>query len=254
MPGSRIGHHVPIVWTETDVAAQLPSVHDPPDPNKTWRESASLHDTTAHDQPENLMRIGIFGGAFDPVHNGHLLLAEQCREQCELDEVWFVPTRVPPHKPNTLSPGRVRVEMLELATAGILEFLVKRIELDRDDVSWTVDTLRSIRESNPDDELFLLIGGDTLNDLRTWREPEAIANLATIVAVNRSGIVESEADAVDASLLDRVRHVTMPGVALSATAIRDRVRAGRSIRFLVPRAVEQLIRERKLYAVQETPS
>lgn len=200
------------------------------------------------------MRIGIFGGAFDPVHNGHLLLAEQCREQCELDEVWFVPTRVPPHKPNTLSPGRVRVEMLELATAGIREFLVKRIELDRDDVSWTVDTLRSIRESNPDDELFLLIGGDSLNDLLTWREPEAIADLATIVAINRSGIAESKADAVDASLLHRVRHVTMPGIALSATEIRDRVRAGRSIRFLVPRAVEQLIRERELYAVQETPS
>jgi nicotinate-nucleotide adenylyltransferase len=200
------------------------------------------------------MKIGIFGGAFDPVHNGHLLLAEQCREQCELDEVWFVPTRVPPHKPDTLSPGRLRVEMLELATAGIPEFLVKRIELDRDEVSWTVDTLRGIRETNPDDELFLLIGADSLNDLRTWREPEAIADLATIVAVNRGGIVESKTDAVDASIRDRVRHVTMTGVALSATEIRDRVRTGHSIRFLVPRAVEQLVRERNLYAVQETPS
>jgi nicotinate-nucleotide adenylyltransferase len=200
------------------------------------------------------MRIGIFGGAFDPVHNGHLLLAEQCREQCELDEVWFVPTRVPPHKPDALSPGRQRVEMLELATAGIPEFLVQRVELDRDEVSWTVDTLRGIRETNPDDELFLLIGGDSLNDLRTWREPEAIANLATIVAVNRGGIDEAEADAVDASIRDRVQHVTMPGVALSATEIRDRIRAGRSIRFLVPRAVEQFIRENNLYSMQETLS
>lgn len=193
------------------------------------------------------MRIGIFGGAFDPVHNGHLLLAEQCREQCELDEVWFVPTRIPPHKPDTLSQGQTRVEMLELATAGIPEFVAKRIELDRDDVSWTVDTLRGIRETNPDDELFLLIGADSLNDLRTWREPEAIADLATIVAVNRGGIDETDAEAVDASLRDRIRHVTMPGVALSATEIRDRVRAGRSTRFLLPRSVEQLIRERQLY-------
>jgi nicotinate-nucleotide adenylyltransferase len=200
------------------------------------------------------MRIGIFGGAFDPVHNGHLLLAEQCREQCELDEVWFVPTRVPPHTPDVLSPGRQRVEMLELATAGIPEFLVQRIELDRDEVSWTVDTLRGIRETNPDDELFLLIGGDSLNDLRTWRDPDAIADLATIVAVNRGGIDEAEADTVDASICDRVRQLTMPGVALSATEIRDRIRAGRSIRFLVPRAVEQFIRENNLYSMQETLS
>lgn len=193
------------------------------------------------------MRIGIFGGAFDPVHNGHLLLAEQCREQCELDEVWFVPTRVPPHKPDTLSPGKVRVEMLELATAGIPEFHVKRVELDRDDVSWTVDTLRGLHETNPEDELFLLIGADSLNDLRKWREPEAIADLATIVAVNRAGIDETDSEALDIFFRDRIRHVTMPGVALSATEIRDRVRAGRSIRFLVPRAVEQFLRERQLY-------
>ena len=119
--------------------------------------------TDANLQDWMRMNIGIFGGAFDPVHNGHLLLAEQCREQCELDEVWFIPTRNPPHKEaESLSPGKDRCEMLALATAGVPEFVVKRVELDRDDVSWTVDTLRGIRETNEDDQLFLLIQNPAL--------------------------------------------------------------------------------------------
>lgn len=195
------------------------------------------------------MKIGIFGGAFDPIHNGHLLLAEQCREQCELDEVWFVPTRTPPHKDAAaLTPGRERCEMLAFATAGIPEFLVKRIELDREEVSWTVDTLRSTRETNPHDDLFLLIGADSLADLPTWRDPETIAELATIVAVNRGEAEPGDVAGLSAAIRDRVRFVTMPGVAISATDIRSRVADGKSIRFLVPRAVEQFILERGVYS------
>lgn len=195
------------------------------------------------------MKIGIFGGAFDPIHIGHLLLAEQSREQCALDEVWFVPTRTPPHKnADALTGGRERCEMLELATAGIPEFLVKRIELDREDVSWTVNTLRDIHKSNPDDELFLLIGSDSLADLPTWREPEAIATLATIVAVNRGEINGSRTAGLPADIRNRVRLISMPGVAVSATDIRRRVASRQSIRFLVPRAVEQFILERGLYS------
>lgn len=195
------------------------------------------------------MKIGIFGGAFDPVHNGHLLLAEQCREQCELDEVWFIPTRNPPHKEaGSLSPGKDRCEMLALATAGVSGFVVKRIELDRDDVSWTVDTLRGIRETNPQDELFLLIGADSLSDLPTWRDPEAIAELATIVAVNRGDAEPVCVEGLSPLIRDEVRFVTMPGVAVSATDIRTRVADGRSIRFLVSRAVEQFILERGVYS------
>ena len=195
------------------------------------------------------MKIGIFGGAFDPVHNGHLLLADQCREQCGLDEVWFVPTRNPPHKEaGCLSPGKDRFEMLVLATAGVPEFVVKRIELDRDDVSWTIDTLRSIRETNPQDELFMLIGADSLCDLPTWREPEAIAKLATIVAVNRGDADHVCVEGLSPLIRDRVRFVTMPGVAISATDIRTRVADGRSIRFLVSRAVEQFVLERGIYS------
>ena len=195
------------------------------------------------------MRLGIFGGAFDPIHNGHLLLAEQSREQCQLDEVWFVPTKIPPHKEaDSLSPDADRVEMLKLATAGRPEFVVSEIELNRAEVSWTVDTLRQLRDERPDDELFFLIGADSLRDFPTWKEPETIAELASVVAVNRG---EASLDELTAGLKPElsasVRLVTMPGISISATDLRSRVSAGKSIRYLIPRAVEEFILAQKLY-------
>lgn len=195
------------------------------------------------------MRLGIFGGAFDPIHNGHLLLAEQCREQCQLDEVWFVPTKIPPHKKaDSLSPDADRVGMLRLATAGRPEFVVSEIELARDDVSWTVDTLRQLHEERLDDELFLLIGADSLGDFPTWRDPESIAELATVVAVNRgeASLEELTAD-LNPKLANGVRLVTMPGISISATDLRSRVSNRKSIRYCVPRAVEQYIEGSNLY-------
>ncbi|MBI1309802.1 nicotinate-nucleotide adenylyltransferase [bacterium] len=195
------------------------------------------------------MRIGIFGGAFDPVHFGHLLLAEQCREQCGLDQVWFVPTKIPPHKPEgSLTDDKHRVEMLKLAIAGIPEFQVSRIELDRAAISWTVDTLRNLRSGRPDDEFFLLIGADSLRDFSTWREPDAIARLATIVAVNRGPVLPAElTDGVSETVKRSLQVVDIPGVDYSATDIRERVAEDRSIRFLVPRAVEVYIQQHGLY-------
>lgn len=196
------------------------------------------------------MRLGIFGGAFDPIHNGHLLLAEQCREQCRLDAVWFVPTRTPPHKDaSLLTDARHRVELLNLATAGIPEFVVSRIELDHNDVSWTAETLRRIGEQRPDDELFLMIGGDSLRDFPTWREPHAIASMSTVVAVNRGNSSTLNLLAgLDEEIRNRVLIVNMPGVDISATDIRSRVSNGQSIRFLVPRSVEEYIRHNGLYS------
>ena len=195
------------------------------------------------------MRLGIFGGAFDPVHNGHLLLAEQCREQCQLDEVWFVPTKIPPHKDaGSLSPDADRVETLKLATAGRPEFVVSEIELKREEISWTVDTLRQLRDERPDDELFLLIGADSLQDFPTWKEPEAIADLASVIAVNRgeASLDELTAD-LDPYLASKVQLVTMPGISISATDLRRRVLEEKSIRYLVPRAVEEFIQSRALF-------
>ncbi|MEQ8790355.1 MAG: nicotinate-nucleotide adenylyltransferase [Pirellulaceae bacterium] len=200
------------------------------------------------------MRLGIFGGSFDPVHFGHLLLAESCREQCRLDEVWFVPAAVPPHKQeDERTEAKHRVEMLELAIAGNPAFRVSTLELDRGGVSYTVSTLAAIGEQQPEAELFLLVGGDSLRDLATWREPERICRLATPAAVGRVGSPPADYSSlepiVSAERLAHIRRhaVEMPLVDLSSTDIRRRIAAGRSIRYMTPRAVEMYISQHGLY-------
>jgi nicotinate-nucleotide adenylyltransferase len=199
------------------------------------------------------MRLGLYGGTFDPVHYGHLLLAETCREAVGLDEVWFIPTGNPPHKPGVvISPAKERREMLELALAGLPQFHVSRIEIDRPGPHYTVETLRHLKTERPDDELFLLIGGDSLQELHTWREPTEIARLATIVAVNR-GAAPAAGDGnameylLEFGVTIPIRTVHMPPIGISATDLRRRVAADRSIRFQTPRAVEQYIRAHRLY-------
>ena len=198
------------------------------------------------------MRLGIYGGTFDPVHYGHLLLAEQCREQCELDAVWFLPAGTPPHKQgHMISPGIQRAEMLEIAIAGQAQFKVDRRELKRSGASYTVDTLGELAAEDSSRELFFLMGADSLADLATWRDPHGIARLAWIVVVNRGGERSPDLQAVRQSLgtdvADRIRIVTMPGVDYSAHNLRDRVAAGKSIRFQTPRGVEAYITENRLF-------
>lgn len=200
------------------------------------------------------MRLGIFGGSFDPVHYGHLLLAESCREQAALDEVWFVPAAVPPHKRQTqLAPAKDRVEMLRLAIAGHSALRVSTVEIDRGGVSFTVDTLRTLRAEYPNDELLLLMGADTLADLPKWREPEEILRLATPLCVHRHGAPPPAYDAlaglVTSERLDTLRSlaVEMPVIELSATDLRERIAAGKSIRYRTPRAVEAYIATHGLY-------
>jgi nicotinate-nucleotide adenylyltransferase len=197
------------------------------------------------------MRLGIYGGTFDPVHYGHLLAAEQCREQCRLDEVWFMPAASPPHKQQVeVTPGARRAEMLELATAGHPQLRVSRIELDRSGPSYTVETLQQLREEQPDRALFLLIGADSLADLPAWREPDRILELAEVLVVNRGrrqphvqGVVET----LGSDLAGRFHVVSMPGIDLSASDIRRRVQQGSSIRYMTPRAVEMYIHQNGLY-------
>ena len=203
------------------------------------------------------MQLGLFGGTFDPVHYGHLLLAEQCREQCTLDEVWFIPSGNPPHKgDSTISSGTARAEMLGFATAGHKRFRVNHMELNRDGATYTVDTLQELRSEDPDHELFFLIGADSLTDLPTWREPSRIARMATIVAVNRGDRPLPDLAPIRSQLggavASRIQRVSMPGIDLSATDIRRRVREGKSIRYMTPRAVEQYIRQHELYSTQQT--
>jgi nicotinate-nucleotide adenylyltransferase len=200
------------------------------------------------------MKLGIFGGTFDPVHYGHLMLAECCRQQRGLDAIWFLPAAVPPHKRDQeLTPAAHRIEMLKLATAGNPAFSVSTYETDRGGVNYTVDTLAHIRDEDPGRELFFLMGEDMLLDLPHWKEPRRVCELAMPVVLRRAGLPP-----VDFSCLSSViaplrieeirRHqVEMPEIGISATDIRRRAAAGQSIRYHTPRAVEMYIEHDRLY-------
>jgi nicotinate-nucleotide adenylyltransferase len=198
------------------------------------------------------MRLGIYGGTFDPVHFGHLLLAEQCREQCGLDQIWFVPAGTPPHKQDTgITPGPRRAEMLEFALAGYANFAVNTLEIKRSGPSYTVETLRHLRQEHPEHELFLLVGTDSLEDLPLWRAPAEIAALATLVVANRGNAPQPDLEPLRLHLgteaVDRIQVAQMPGIDFSSRDIRRRVQQGQSIRYMTPRAVEQYILEHRLY-------
>jgi nicotinate-nucleotide adenylyltransferase len=200
------------------------------------------------------MRLGIFGGSFDPVHYGHLLLAESCREQVELDAVWFLPSAISPHKQDRqAAPVEARVEMLELAIAGHPQFAVCRYEVDRGGVNYTVETLAALRAADASRELFLLLGGDSLADLPTWRDPAGICELATLVVVARAGHAAPKVDGLSRLLSPgggveaRACEVSMPAIDLSASEIRRRVAAGASVRYRTPRAVEKYLETHRLY-------
>jgi nicotinate-nucleotide adenylyltransferase len=202
------------------------------------------------------MRIGVFGGSFDPVHDGHLIAAECAREQARLDRVVFVPAAAPPHKPERiLADGRHRLEMLSLAIGGHDAFNVSSIELDRGGTSYTVDTLATLAAERPGDRLVLILGPDSLAAFSRWRDPARIATLSEIVPVERESLDDLEAsargladvlgsEAVATILAHRVR---MPAIGIRATELRAAVAAGRSIRYRTPRAVERYIATHGLY-------
>ena len=200
------------------------------------------------------MRIGIFGGSFDPIHLGHLILAQQCLEYTNLDEVWFIPAARSPHKKDGAhASDRQRVEMIEFAIAGHRSFLLSKAELDRSGVSYTVDTLTQINQEQPDDELFLLMGGDSLETFDTWRNPEKICQLATPLVVGRPGSPPVDLSKlqpyVDEQQMAEIERYAFESrmIEISSSEIRARTAAGQSLRYLTPRAVEKYIEAKQLY-------
>ncbi|MBN1395042.1 MAG: nicotinate-nucleotide adenylyltransferase [Pirellulales bacterium] len=200
------------------------------------------------------MRLGILGGTFDPIHNGHLLLAECCREQCRLDEVWFLPSAVAPHKRDRRpTDAEHRLAMLELATAGNPAFSICRREIDRGGVNYSVDTLAYLRAEDPTRELFFLMGADMLFDLPQWRDASRVCELAVPVAVSRPGVVPVDFDHLrevagpERIELIRRHRAEMPQIDISAGELRRLVSLGRSIRYRVPPAVERYIETHGLY-------
>lgn len=200
------------------------------------------------------MRIGIFGGTFDPVHLGHLILAEQCRDQAGLDQVWFLPSYHPPHKAAAaVTRFEQRCDMLELATAGHPHFRVERIEKELPPPSYTAETLAELRRRHPGHDFSLLMGSDGLPDLPGWYEPRRVVELAGLVVIPRPGVMLWTADRLAKALglpveAVRLRFVACPMIEIASRELRRAVADGMSVRYLVPRAVEEYLLDRKLYA------
>ena len=199
-------------------------------------------------------RIGIFGGSFDPIHVGHLLLAELCAESLELDQVRFLIANVSPFKTdNQPASNKERTEMVKLAIGGNPKFELDTREIDRGGVSYTIDSVRSIVAENRDSKLFLLMGADAIIDIAKWREPSELFKLVTPCVISRGGVGEPQWDVlepfIDATRLAEIvkAKVIAPQVEISSHDLRERVKRGKSIRYQVPSAVELYIRENQLY-------
>jgi nicotinate-nucleotide adenylyltransferase len=197
------------------------------------------------------LRVGIFGGAFNPPHLGHLVCAQEAMSQLELDRVVFMPVGEAPHREIPGDPGaEARLEMVELAVADDERFETSRLELDREGPSYTADTLEQVAKESPDDELFLILGGDQAAALGAWHEPEKVLERATVAVFER---VSWGRNAIGIKIgrlpgAERVRYLDMPLMQVSSSAIRRRVSEDLPIRYLVPDRVEEYIRENNLYA------
>ena len=202
-----------------------------------------------------MMRVAIFGGSFDPVHLAHLVLAEYAREARSLDKVVFVPASRPPHKPQgPLAPGSERFEMLRLAVAHNPHFEVSAMELERDVPSYTLVTVReTARNLDPECELHLILGSDSLHDLPNWWHAQELVRAARIVCLERPGFPLGRLDDLEACFgaqaVAAIREgiVRAPLLEISSSDIRRRIALGRSIRYLVPEPVREYIAARKLY-------
>jgi nicotinate-nucleotide adenylyltransferase len=196
------------------------------------------------------LRVGILGGAFNPPHTGHLVCAQEALTQLELDKVVFVPVGQAPHRELEGDPGaEERLEMVELATADDERFEVSRAELDREGPSYTSDTLRALREAAPDEELFLILGGDQASTLATWHEPEEVLALATVAVVERISW-SRQAIGIKLGRLQGergIRYLEMPIIQISSSSIRRRAAEGKPIRYLVPDKVAAYIESNGLY-------
>ena len=202
--------------------------------------------------------LAIFGGSFNPVHLGHLIIAECCLEQAHLDRVLFMPAATPPHKQNSpLACPEDRIAMVRLALAGHSKFEISLNECDRGGISYTADTVSDLVARHPNDCFSLILGPDALRDLPSWRNPKEILDLVRILAIERRGI-----DDIDKTLQEpqlkallsnkqlqqiKKRRIYVPAIGIRAKQIREAIAAGHSIRFRTPRDVEQFILHKHLY-------
>lgn len=187
-----------------------------------------------------MKKVGILGGTFNPPHNGHLLIANEVFDSLGLDEVRFMPNAIPPHKKE---PGdadsRQRLEMTRLAIEGIPYFKVETVEIDRGGKSYTYETMKELKQSEPATDFFFIIGGDSIDSLKTWYRIDDLLRIVSFAGVGRQGSVGD----TDYPILK----VDIPMFDLSSTLVRKRLAKGKTVKFLIPEKVEQYIREECLY-------
>jgi len=193
------------------------------------------------------MKIGIFGGTFNPPHYGHLIVAEFIREEVGLDKIIFIPCSIPPHKQNNeylsqIASPEHRFEMVKLAITGNKFFEVSDIEINRGGVSYTIDTVNYFVSNFPEEKFYLLIGADQFAEFHTWRKPDEIVQKVNLIVFNRPGFVIPKTE-----FSKFATFITIPNIEISASTIRKRIRHGKSIKYLVPPAVEEYIFANKLY-------
>jgi nicotinate-nucleotide adenylyltransferase len=199
------------------------------------------------------LRVGIFGGAFNPPHIGHLVCAQEALVQLELERVVFMPVGQAPHREIEADPGaEARLELVELAVGDDERFVASRLELDREGPSYTSDTLAQLREESPEDELFLILGGDQAASLGSWHEPEKVLERATVAVFERAiwgrNAIEIKIGRLPGARA--IRYLDMPLMQVSSSAVRRRVREGRPIRYLVPDPVADYISSHDLYGAE----
>jgi nicotinate-nucleotide adenylyltransferase len=192
------------------------------------------------------MKVGIFGGTFDPIHFGHLLLAEQAREAAFLHEIWFIPAGEPPHKQGKpVTPAMERKKMVELAIEGHPQFKVNPIELMRSGPSYTVDTIMELKKQNPHVEFFLLVGADMVKNLPKWYKIKEIIQNVQVIGLGRPGF---DHDALPEYIEERLMWIPdAVETNISSSIIRERLMLNRSVRYLVPDSVYKYIKEQGLY-------
>lgn len=191
------------------------------------------------------MEIGLFGGSFNPPHIAHLIVAEVVRDQFDLEEVWWIPNATPPHKPEEgLAAVKHRLAMTRRAVASNSAFRVCDIEVEREGVSYTVETLRALQDQHPDADFALLVGSDSLDHFAQWHRPDEIAERVPIIVYKRPGVLRTVAEP---RFANQVRYVAAPVMEVSGTEIRARCQKGRSIRYLVPETIRSYIDTHDLY-------
>lgn len=194
------------------------------------------------------MKIGIMGGTFNPIHNGHLAIASYAAEELGLDKVLFMTGAVPPHKNNEIADASVRHEMVCRAIEKYRKFYPCAYEIEKGGVSYTVETLRYLKEKYTDDELYFIMGADSLNDFGKWYKPEEIVKYCTLAVYPRPGLdLGVCAERVRNEYGARIVLINAPVIEISSTEIRKRIARGKDIDFFVPCEVSDIIKEDKLY-------